>query len=475
LTVTAAEVLPVVCWSKEAAAARGAERKRRSMSNRIQLKFYLVDSRPEDAAREQGRFPTALSLGPDIVLDPERIKQNEDMFESLRGAVHIVIMGEGFSALPDLYNQKLSPKLQDLKEQDESRTNLCALFFVKKGFPFVSVLKGGFAAAHSWLVREGPDHHLNASAVLVDYDPERSLFGQLETLHNATATEKAQRKMANLLETSLVAVTRRAQQVERHISDLEKDSRQKFSFFGRADSRAQSVESKQDSDKTDESAHKKTSGFVNPFAGRAKKETDVSFESDDGGKYVPPASTEATPAMETSISEEVAPPPKPLPATLEERATTAPASFEMTTTPPRPTALPQRVSSTGASLSNNNPFKGLGDAFSNTMKSSPVAQRKVPEQQQEKPAAPVVVQSVLKRNPFARARFGGGLGASSHGPQEQPAAKPTGGGFGGFNQFRKNTMARMRGQTEGGTTPAQEAVSSDSSKPDQKKAQIKGV
>jgi hypothetical protein len=95
LKVLVTEVLPVICWSKEAAASRGGTslaRGRYSDEHRAPLKFYLVDSRPEAMAQEQGRFPTAVAMSPEALLDPDRIQQNEEMFESLRGAVHICIM-----------------------------------------------------------------------------------------------------------------------------------------------------------------------------------------------------------------------------------------------------------------------------------------------------------------------------------------------------------------------------------------------
>ena len=239
LSVTSEEVLPVICWSKEEA-RQDRRRMTTDATDRRPLKYYLVDGRSEQAVAEQGRFPTAVSLSPEALMDPERMQQVEDMFESLRGACHIAIMGEGFSALPRLYNQKLSPKLTELMEQDESRTNMCALFFQKRGFCFVSVLDGGFCAAHSWLSREGPSKHLSPSTVLIDYNAEASLFGQLERLHTASATEKAQRKMANLLESSLVTMTKKASQIERLAMGIEGSRRQGGlrinNLFGRADS-----------------------------------------------------------------------------------------------------------------------------------------------------------------------------------------------------------------------------------------------
>lgn len=203
------EVLPVVCWSSKSPVGSATRRP---------LKFYLVDARSDEARTSQGQFPTAVSLGPSVLMDPEELEKQEELFESLRGAAHVCVMGEGFSAVPDLYDQEMSDQLSNLAEQDEACTNNCALWFVKRGFPFVSVLEGGFCAAHSWLVREGKDHDLTTSSVLVDYHPESSLFGQLENLHNATASEKAQRKMTALLDKSLTAMTI---QVESIAADLD--------------------------------------------------------------------------------------------------------------------------------------------------------------------------------------------------------------------------------------------------------------
>lgn len=404
--VSAEEVLPVVCWSKKATAARGVEQRRRRSHdmNRKPLKFYLVDSRSEEAAQEQGRFPTAVILSPEAMLDPERLQQNEEMFESLRGAVHIVIMGEGFKALPNLYNQKLSPKLGELMEQDESRTNLCALFFQKRGFCFVSMLDGGFCAAHSWLVREGPKHHLNASAVLVDYDPEANLFGQLETLHNASAAEKAQRKMANLLEASIVTMTKRAYQLERLTSDFEtKDGRQglgRISLFTRSASTG--IDGKDGSKPSGDDA--------------AVKQGDESASTAENADNSPPP---ASIAMVASASTEATPPASP----SKEKAPLAPESADAasssTTAPSNPLG---KLLQGGATKPTEDIANFLGAAFSST-----------------------------------RARFGG---ADNAPPESAPAVG--GGGFGRFSQFRKTMMrASTTGTTKDEPNPEVSVPGSD--------------
>jgi len=176
------------------------------------LKYYLVDSRPEEMATLQGRFPTSVRLSPDDLMDPDRMQQKIDMFEALRGAVHICIMGEGFSSFPSLYSHPLSKQEERLLDDDETRTNMCALFFIKRGFPFVSILDGGFAAAHAWLARDCT--HTSISSVLVDYDEELSLFAQLERSYrnqvefaNASTREKTTLVVQELIDRSMTRLT----------------------------------------------------------------------------------------------------------------------------------------------------------------------------------------------------------------------------------------------------------------------------
>jgi hypothetical protein len=423
--VTADEVLSDLCWSKEAAVHRGELRRNRT-EGRKHLKFYLVDSRAEEAALEQGRFPTAVSLSPEAMLDPERIQLNEETFESLRGAVHIVIMGEGFSAIPKLYGQKLSPKLEELMQQDESRTDICALFFVKKGFPFVSVLDGGFAAAHSWLVREGPSCHLKAAAVLVDYNSEMSLFGQMETLHNASAAEKAQRKMQNLLEKSLVSMTRRAQQFEKLAN--ERDSRE-----GRKNVGLQFFKSKQVAENTNEAtnelqpadsqsiADEKKLAFKNPFKGVGRA-LDWTRSPDD-----------SAPAPEA---------PAPIDNGAFEAAEQTTSAFKNPFAGVgmghAPSTSDNTAETTGASGTNGKTA---------ARKSNETANTTATDDSSSKASVPLI-----KRNPFAR--FGN--------KESNPAGASTDrkGGF-DFTNFRKNATARLLSRDEFDAASVEESISFD--------------
>mmetsp|Transcript_15016 Transcript_15016/g.28260 ORF Transcript_15016/g.28260 Transcript_15016/m.28260 type:complete len:1413 (+) Transcript_15016:145-4383(+) len=212
IPVSASEIIPIVCGGKKI--------EKVTRMTRETLKYYLVDSRPEASMKAQGAFPTASRLSPEDLMDPERLQQKIEMFEALRGTVHIVIMGEGFSAFPSLYGHPLDINEQKLLENDESRTSMCALFFIKRGFPFVSILDGGFAAAHAWLARE-LKNELSLSEVLIDYDLESSLFADLERSYqeqeefkSAPARRKTMLAMQKLIDNSMIRLTAAEAQIE---------------------------------------------------------------------------------------------------------------------------------------------------------------------------------------------------------------------------------------------------------------------
>ncbi len=209
LEVSATEVIPHICSKKQAA----GERNTRLPNADGTLNFYLIDCRPESISSLQGRFPKAINMSPEKLQDPEELQRLIDMFEALRGAVHICVMGEGFTSFPVLYNHTLSKDEQQLLEDDVSRTSSCALFFLKKGFPFVSILRGGFAAAHAFLSRSGPPG-MSPTDVLIDYDPDVSLFALLEdarqeqeNLKSAPAREKATRAVQRIIDNSMTRLT----------------------------------------------------------------------------------------------------------------------------------------------------------------------------------------------------------------------------------------------------------------------------
>lgn len=89
LEISPTEIIPHVCSAKGHNPVTGEKWSSIPESN---LKFYLIDCRPESIAKEQGRFPTAVNMGPQKLQDPDELQQLTEMFESLRGAVHICVM-----------------------------------------------------------------------------------------------------------------------------------------------------------------------------------------------------------------------------------------------------------------------------------------------------------------------------------------------------------------------------------------------
>jgi hypothetical protein len=247
--------------------------------------------------------------------------------------------------------------------------------------------------------------------VLVDYDPEASLFGQLEYHHNASATEKAQRRMQSLLDKSLIAMTRRAQQLERLAVELEKrdDQLPSRNLFGRPEPSALEVESEPPA----KSPEKKS--FSNPFASVAK-----SFGSAQapGGGY---GDGNAAP-----VGSDVTRPFIPLPSAPEAKDDD------------RPGAAPGSASATTATAQQaaSNMFKGLGAAINQSIKNADASG----------------AGGVLKRNPFARFGAGGGAAVAPASSTTAASQATQSGSGGGWNQLRKAAMARMR-STDG---PVQE-------------------
>lgn len=94
LEVSTTEVIPIICTTKGHNLATGKKMipMKRTSDTDEPLQFYLVDCRPESIASEQGRFPTAVTLSPEKLQDPDELQKLTDMFESLRGAVHICVM-----------------------------------------------------------------------------------------------------------------------------------------------------------------------------------------------------------------------------------------------------------------------------------------------------------------------------------------------------------------------------------------------
>lgn len=395
--------------------------------------------------------------------------------------------------MPGLYNQKVTPKLQHYIDQDESRTSLCALFFVKKGFPFVSILDGGFVQAHAWLCREGPKRHLDATSVLVDYDEDNSFFGKLEKTYrtqqemaNATTGEKAQHVMQNFLDSSMTALARTARRMEEVTAEFESEYSSEKAKSARIVTVPEEVEEEEafvgsptsiDSDKDGKDTTQEGSegNFVTRFAGKLHKRSeskDAGIEADenvDSKEKEEPAGGEAEAKFknpldrfrkaeadgETEKTEGDAGNAPVFRNPFAARRSVVPEKEETVEKAEDKTQVKEEqaadetdlVDVTIATAESNKPgrFSGLAKAARSSI-------QKVGEQQSAGGPNP------LKRNPFAR--FGGGANKPVE-KKPQPEKKP-GNRFGGINMnnidaFRKNTMSSLRAKAGGGDAAASEA------------------
>ena len=396
--IRASELIPSICWSKEANIAKLEKLRQRKKASKIAqpehmklpLKFYIVDCRPESSVLDQGRFPTSVNLFPEILLDIDRMKQMEDIFEGLRGTAHICIMGEGYSALPALYGHKITRGLLEFIKQDEARVMNCVLFFLKKGYPFVSVLDGGFAAAHAFLFRDGSKVHLCAQNVLTDYNPDVSIFGQFERAHNSSSgTEKVQRSLQNMFDSGLTALTKNAMRFESSIA------------AETTPTSGQQEERQQKSGKTN---------VVSRFFGHNNEASKKEDTKNSDGNYSKRRNSGTAKTAPSSNRQQK--PKESLPKTEQTKS---------------------------------NPLSGLGAALNNSLNKT--GAKKNPSNNPDINAGNNN-QSVLQRNPFARF----GMGSNNNNNNNPTASKKNDGGgtggmtnkFAGLNQFRKNTMSRMR-------------------------------
>ncbi|CAN0026620.1 unnamed protein product [Phaeothamnion confervicola] len=90
--------------------------------------------------------------------DPEELTKLMEMLEPLTGRAHVVLMCSGVAAAALRAAATEQPgagpvpeSLRKAARDDYSYVTTCAIFFIKRGFPYVSVLAGGYAAAHDLL------------------------------------------------------------------------------------------------------------------------------------------------------------------------------------------------------------------------------------------------------------------------------------------------------------------------------------
>ncbi|KAL4152341.1 hypothetical protein PRNP1_009274 [Phytophthora ramorum] len=143
------------------------------------LRYFVVDCRGSEDMRG-GQVPTAFRFDPDAVADPHALDQVLATLGPLKTAgVHICVMGHGYAHIAEELRQfqqkqgvasaspfSLSEHFLETYANDQSRVQSTIEFLLKHEFPRVSVLEGGYSAAHGHLFRS---HSLTVDD-LADHD-----------------------------------------------------------------------------------------------------------------------------------------------------------------------------------------------------------------------------------------------------------------------------------------------------------------
>ncbi|KAG7401876.1 hypothetical protein PHYBOEH_009456 [Phytophthora boehmeriae] len=161
------------------------------------IRYFIIDCRgPED--KRGGQVPTALHFDPDAVADPILLDQILATLNPLKSAgVHICVMGQGYAHIAEELRQfqqkngvassspfSLSEGFLETYANDQTRVQSTIEFLLKHNFPRVSLLDGGYVAAHGHLFRS---HSLTVDD-LADHDTPHCLLCQHDRSMQTTNT-----------------------------------------------------------------------------------------------------------------------------------------------------------------------------------------------------------------------------------------------------------------------------------------------
>jgi len=114
-------------------------------TERSSEKLFVIDCRPPKVIQSTGKLPTSFSIDPSQLCDEEVQAQVAQQCEGIKSEVQICIMGDG----TDILWADFDPlKARSRKENDRRAVDTCALYFLQRGYPHVSVVDGGFLACY---------------------------------------------------------------------------------------------------------------------------------------------------------------------------------------------------------------------------------------------------------------------------------------------------------------------------------------
>ncbi|RHY29451.1 hypothetical protein DYB32_005123 [Aphanomyces invadans] len=117
----------------------------------------------------RGRIPTSFAFNSESVTDPAAFDAVMATLQPIKSSVHICIMGHGYARHANHLIKDLNiPKslVADMLAKDAAQINDAVLFLAKRGFPYVSVVEGGYASTHRFLSKS----RLFSLSDLTDHD-----------------------------------------------------------------------------------------------------------------------------------------------------------------------------------------------------------------------------------------------------------------------------------------------------------------
>ncbi|CAG9312463.1 TBC1D23_5 [Blepharisma stoltei] len=125
-----------------------------------EIPIVLIDCRP-DSEQRHGRFPNSILLDKRAYNDENIMINIPDSFNELKGVFHIFLLGNKEFRASDFSLRKNSDEEDPVQNMLE---NLLQLFIIK-GFPYVSLVEGGFQKCHEFAMhyKLNIENHQNAS------------------------------------------------------------------------------------------------------------------------------------------------------------------------------------------------------------------------------------------------------------------------------------------------------------------------
>lgn len=111
----------------------------------------MIDCRELDYVKH-GTLPTAYHFDPAGLTDKNLVDNVFNTLGPLKNTMHLCVMGQGEGFGNSLlYHQQGETEVMDIIAHDQAQVNDMVMFLIKQGFPYVSVVKGGYTGIHHFL------------------------------------------------------------------------------------------------------------------------------------------------------------------------------------------------------------------------------------------------------------------------------------------------------------------------------------